>query len=65
MKSFNDDLQLRSDWYIPICNGGERLKDNEGNNFNFTYNSLGQKIQLDDPDLGKWKYEYDIYFNSK
>ncbi len=30
MKAFNDDLQLRSDWYIPICNGGERLKDSEG-----------------------------------
>jgi len=28
MKAFNDDLQLRSDWYIPICNGGERIKVN-------------------------------------
>ena len=28
MKSFNDDLQLRSDWYIPICNGNERIKIN-------------------------------------
>lgn len=26
MKSFNDDLQMRSDWYIPICSGKERLK---------------------------------------
>tara|TARA_Y100000310_G_scaffold237803_1_gene241088 strand:- start:977 stop:2068 length:1092 start_codon:yes stop_codon:yes gene_type:complete len=31
MKAFNDDLQMRSDWYIPICNGGERLKDEKGN----------------------------------
>lgn len=28
MKAFNDDLQLRSDWYIPICNGEERIKVN-------------------------------------
>jgi len=31
MKSLNDDLQMRSDWLIPICNGGERLRDEEGN----------------------------------
>ncbi len=24
MKAGNDDKQLRSDWYIPICSGGER-----------------------------------------
>lgn len=28
MKSFNDDLQMRSDWHIPICSGKERLKIN-------------------------------------
>jgi len=30
MKGLNDDLQMRSDWYIPLCTGKERLKDNEG-----------------------------------
>jgi modification methylase len=30
MKSLNDDLQMRSDWTLPICNGGERLKNEEG-----------------------------------
>jgi len=30
MKSLNDDLQMRSDWLLPICNGGERLKDKDG-----------------------------------
>jgi len=30
MKAYNDDVQMRSDWYIPICNGNERIKiDNE------------------------------------
>ena len=26
MKTFNDDLQMRSDWEIPICAGKERLR---------------------------------------
>lgn len=30
MKAFNDDVQMRSDWLLPICTGGERLKDDEG-----------------------------------
>lgn len=30
MKSLNEDLQMRSDWYLPLCTGGERLKDAEG-----------------------------------
>lgn len=28
MKSMNDDLQMRSDWLIPICSGEERIKVN-------------------------------------
>jgi DNA modification methylase len=27
MKGFNDDLQMRSDWLIPLCKGPERIKD--------------------------------------
>ncbi|MCA8926978.1 MAG: site-specific DNA-methyltransferase [Alphaproteobacteria bacterium] len=30
MKALNDDLQMRSDWLLPICSGPERLKDEEG-----------------------------------
>jgi modification methylase len=30
MKALNDDLQMRSDWTLPICSGGERLKDDKG-----------------------------------
>ncbi|MCJ2181217.1 site-specific DNA-methyltransferase [Novosphingobium sp. 1949] len=26
MKTLNDELQMRSDWHLPICNGAERLK---------------------------------------
>jgi len=28
MKGFNDDLQMRSDWLIPICQGAERVREN-------------------------------------
>jgi modification methylase len=28
MKTLNDELQMRSDWVLPICAGGERLKEN-------------------------------------
>ncbi|MGB7430975.1 MAG: site-specific DNA-methyltransferase [Ahrensia sp.] len=31
LKAANDDLQMRSDWLFPICNGSERLKDDDGN----------------------------------
>jgi modification methylase len=27
MKTLNDDLQMRSDWYLPLCTGKERLRD--------------------------------------
>ena len=30
LKAFNDDLQMRSDWFLPICNGSERLKNRGG-----------------------------------
>jgi modification methylase len=30
MKALNEDLQMRSDWLLPICSGGERLKDRNG-----------------------------------
>ena len=30
LKVFNEDLQMRSDWTIPICTGAERLKGEDG-----------------------------------
>ncbi len=30
MKSLNDDLQMRSDWSIPLCTGAERLRNAHG-----------------------------------
>ncbi len=30
MKALNDDLQMRSDWLIPLCGGPERLRRGDG-----------------------------------
>jgi modification methylase len=30
MKALNDDLQMRSDWLIPLCGGPERLRGGDG-----------------------------------
>jgi len=30
LKAGNEDTQVRSDWYLPLCTGGERLKDEKG-----------------------------------
>jgi modification methylase len=30
MKMANDELQMRSDWTLPLCTGEERIKDEEG-----------------------------------
>ena len=30
MKAGNDDVQMRSDWFIPLCTGEERLKGRDG-----------------------------------
>src|SRR5215475_4910439 len=30
MKALSDELQMRSDWSLPICSGGERIKSADG-----------------------------------
>jgi modification methylase len=30
MKALNDDVQMRSDWLLPLCTGGERLRNEHG-----------------------------------
>src|ERR1700720_504579 len=30
MKELNEGLQMRSDWLLPLCTGGERLKGDDG-----------------------------------
>jgi modification methylase len=28
MKALNEDLQMRSDWFLPVCSGAERIRSN-------------------------------------
>jgi modification methylase len=30
MKALNDDIQMRSDWFIPLCTGAERMRNQHG-----------------------------------
>lgn len=30
MKTLNDDIQMRSDWFLPLCTGNERLRNAHG-----------------------------------
>ncbi len=30
MKALNDDVQMRSDWWIPLCTGDERIRNSHG-----------------------------------
>ena len=30
MKALNDDIQMRSDWFLPLCTGPERLRNQHG-----------------------------------
>jgi modification methylase len=48
MKIFNDDLQMRSDWTLPLCTGGERLKDDKGDKVHPTQKpeALLQRVML-------------------
>ena len=41
MKAFNDGLQMRSDWYFPVCNGPERIKDKSGKKVHTTQKPEG------------------------
>ena len=53
MKSLNGDLQMRSDWILPICSGKERLKIN-GNKVHSTQKpeSLLSRIILSSTNIG-------------
>ncbi len=54
MKIFNDDSQMRSDWTLPLCTGGERLKDANGDKVHPTQKpeSLLQRVMLSSTNAG-------------
>ncbi len=54
MKALNEDKQMRSDWYLPICSGGERLKDGKGEKLHSTQKpeSLLHRVILSSTKVG-------------
>ncbi len=46
MKSLNEDLQMRSDWYIPLCTGSERLKNDDGDKLHPTQKPEGLLLRV-------------------
>ncbi len=54
MKVFNDDLQMRSDWTLPLCTGGERLKNDDGDKLHPTQKpeALLQRVMLATSNVG-------------
>ncbi len=40
LKQLNGGKQMRSDWYFPVCNGRERLRDADGNKIHPTQKPL-------------------------
>jgi site-specific DNA-methyltransferase (adenine-specific)/modification methylase len=54
LKCLNDDLQMRSDWILPICSGKERLKKENGKKVHSTQKpeSLLHRIILATTNVG-------------
>ncbi len=54
MKTMNEDVQMRSDWNLPICTGGERMKDDRGAKLHPTQKpeSLLHRVLLSSSALG-------------
>jgi len=40
-----------------------KIVDYLGDEFSFSYDSLGRKVSQDDPDMGNWTYNYDLNDN--
>jgi len=54
LKAANDDTQMRSDWYMPLCTGHERLKNDKGAKVHPTQKpeALLQRIMLSSSNPG-------------
>ncbi len=54
MKALNEDLQMRSDWTLPLCTGAERLKNGSGDKVHPTQKpeSLLHRVILSSTEVG-------------
>ena len=58
-----DNLTFNTTYNYDTADELTGITDAYGNGFNFTYDSLGRKTKLVDPDLGTYTYTYDLFGN--
>ncbi len=49
-------------YHDPVGNV-RKIKDSAGNDIVMTYDRFGRKLTMQDPDMGNWEYEYDVFGN--
>lgn len=59
VKEYDDSSIYTTNYKYDTNNNLIKIQDNQGNIITYTYDTLGRKTRLIDPDLGSWSYKYD------
>ncbi|MBI2108215.1 hypothetical protein HYT54_03750, partial [Candidatus Woesearchaeota archaeon] len=63
IKEYNNDETYATGYSYDAASNLIEIADNQGNKIRYSYDTLGRKTRLEDPDLGIWQYEYDANGN--
>lgn len=63
VREYNNDEIYNTSYGYSNDDNLINITDAKGNVFVFGYDSLGRKINMDDPDMGSWSYLYDLNGN--
>lgn len=63
ISEYNGGEIYNTSYFYDASNQLRRIVDNEGNIFLFSYDSLGRKIEIADPNMENWTYGYDLNNN--
>lgn len=63
VEEFNDGQTYTTTYQYDVLDNLLQVTDQAGNITRITYDSLGRKIAMDDPDMGHWTYAYDTVDN--
>ncbi|GFE60790.1 toxin TcdB middle/N-terminal domain-containing protein [Geobacter sp. AOG2] len=56
---YSDDANFTTNYLYSPLGELKQISDHLGNKTTINYDTLGRKIQMNDPDLGAWSYGYD------
>lgn len=59
VKEFNGNTPYNTYYLYDALDNLLSIQDNQNNRIRYSYAMLGQRIRMEDPDLGTWTYEYD------